>query len=107
RAEIPYDVPAPAENELRDFGARVMRETGLKGSFGAYRPNPGEVHVYVYTFWVSTQVKYFPEKKLLRLEDRRFRWDEFLTGMHARGGFEDRRPLNVGWSVVVDLVCVG
>ena len=59
------------------------------------------------TFWHSTQVKYFPERKLLRMEDRRFRWDEFLTGMHARGGFEDRRPLNLSWSIIVDLVCIG
>jgi hypothetical protein len=107
RAELPYDAPVPPDEELRQLGARIVRDTGLTGSFGTYRPNPREVHVYVHTFWTATQVKYFTEQKLLRLEDRRFRWDEFLTGMHARGGFEDRRPLNLGWSLIVDLVCVG
>jgi len=107
RAEIPYDAPVPPDSELRQLGAQIMRDTGLKGSFGTYRANPREVNVYVHTFWHSTQVKYFLDKKQLRLEDRRFRWDEFFTGMHARGGFEDPRPLNLGWSIVVDLVCVG
>ncbi|MGI8785875.1 MAG: hypothetical protein ACR2L2_19745 [Acidobacteriota bacterium] len=107
RSETPYDAPVPADTELKQLGAQIMRHTGLKGSFGTYRPNPQEVHVYVYTFWTSTQVKYLLDKKLLRVEDRRFRWDQFLTGMHARGGFEDRRPLVLGWSVVVDLVCIG
>ena len=38
------------------------------------------------------------------MEDRRFRWDHFLTGMHARGGFEQEGILQRSWSVVVDLV---
>jgi hypothetical protein len=40
------------------------------------------------------------------VEDRRFRWDSFLTGMHARGGFEQEGVLQKSWSVIVDLVCV-
>ena len=40
------------------------------------------------------------------MEDRRFRWDHFLTGMHARGGFEQEGILPLSWSVVVDLVSV-
>ena len=28
--------------------------------------------------------------------------------MHARGGFENRQiPLSIGWSIIVDVVCVG
>jgi hypothetical protein len=44
---------------------------------------------------------------VVRAEDRRFRWDQFLTGMHARGGFDQGDLLASSWSVVVDLVQVG
>ena len=39
-------------------------------------------------------------------EDRRFRWEHFLTAMHAKGGF-DQGGLHNLWGVVVDLVCLG
>ena len=51
-------------------------------------------------------MKYFIDRKTLVAEDRRFRWDHFLTGMHARGGFEQDGVLATSWSVVVDLVCL-
>jgi hypothetical protein len=51
-------------------------------------------------------VKYFVDQKKLTEEDRRFRWDHFLTGMHARGGFEQEGVLQRSWSIVVDLVCL-
>ena len=41
------------------------------------------------------------------MKDRRFRWDHFLTGMHARGGFEQDGFLQDSWSAVVDLVSLG
>ena len=64
-------------------------------------------NVYSYSFWKSTQLSYFADQKKVTVEDRRFRWDHFLTGMHARGGFEQDGLLQRSWSVVVDLVCVG
>jgi hypothetical protein len=51
-------------------------------------------------------LKYFVNEKKLVAEDMRFRWDHFLTGMHAKGGFE-QGGLHDVWAVVVDLVCVG
>jgi hypothetical protein len=50
--------------------------------------------------------KYFIDERRLVAEDRRFRWDHFLTGMHARGGFEDPRLFPLAWAVVIDLVCL-
>ena len=55
----------------------------------------------------STQVSYDVEKKMLRAEDKQFRWDHFLTGMHARGGYQHPDFLNTAWAVVVDIVCLG
>ena len=42
----------------------------------------------------------------MTVEDSRFRWDLFLTGMHARGGFQQEGVLPTAWSVVVDLVAL-
>jgi len=110
RSEHNLDVRVPEDPaELRSLGAALLEETGIQGtSFGAYRQSPTQVNVYSYSFWKSTQLKYFVDQKKLTVEeDRRFRWDHFLTGMHARGGFEQEGFLQVSWSVVVDLVCLG
>ena len=108
RSTHTVDAAIPTEPEaLRAFGASLMHHAGLPAStFGAYRQCPTQVNVYVYSFWASTQLKYYADRKQLTVEDRRFRWDHFLTGMHARGGFEQEELLVRSWSVVVDLVCL-
>lgn len=104
--EREYDVPVP-EGELRPLGERVVKDLGLSGSYGAYRQGPNQINIYVYTFLKSTQVKYLLDQKKLIVEDRRFRFDQFLTGMHAKGGFEQDRIQDDIWGVIVDLVCLG
>lgn len=106
RFERSYDIAIPEGPELRAVAEQIVRDTGLSGAYGAYRQSPDQVNVYVYTFWQSTQVKYFIKEKRLVGEDRRFRWDHFLTGMHAKGGFE-QGGLHDLWAVVVDIVCLG
>ena len=106
---IDVHVPSPDADaaELRSFGRSMLAAAGIEGtSFGVYRQSDSQINVYSYSFWRSTQVKYFAPEKRFTVEDRRFRWDQFLTGMHARGGFDDERILTRSWSVVVDLVCV-
>ena len=101
-AAIPDD-----PHQLRAFGASLLREAGITAdTYGAYRQTPTQVNVYVYSFRNSTQLKYFADQKRLTVEDRRFRWDQFLTGMHARGGFEQESLFVRSWSVIVDLVCL-
>lgn len=106
RLERTYDVPVP-EGDLRPLGTKVLQDIGLKGNYGVYRQNAKQINIYVFTFLKSTQVKYFPDEKRLLVEDRRFRLEHFLTGMHARGGFEQDSWLQNSWGVVVDLVCLG
>jgi len=108
RSTHTVDAAIPPDPEaLRAFGASLMQHAGLAAStFGAYRQSPTQVNVYVYSFWASTQLKYYADRKQLTVEDRRFRWDHFLTGMHARGGFEQEGLLVRSWSVIVDLVCL-
>jgi hypothetical protein len=108
RSERIVDIAAPQDAAgLRPFGAALLREAGIEGtSFGTYRQSPNQINVYSYSFWTSTQLKYFVDTKRLTVEDRRFRWDQFLTGMHARGGFEQEGLLDRSWSIVVDIVCL-
>jgi len=108
RFERSYEASVPEGSELRAFGAKVIQDLGLEpGGFGAYRQNPSQVNVYIYSFLKSTQVKYFLDQKKVVVEDRRFRWDHFLTGMHAQGGFEQESFLWDLWGVLVDVVCLG
>jgi hypothetical protein len=109
RFERPIELPVPdSQDGLRAFGAALLDRTGIQAaSFGAYRQGTDQIHVYAYSFWHSTQLKYFVESRTVRVEDRRFRWDHFLTGMHARGGFAQEGLWQDSWSVVVDLVSLG
>ena len=92
---------------LRAFGATLLEEAGIDGtSFGTYRQSPTQVNVYCVLVLDVDAAEVLRDQKKLTVEDRRFRWDHFLTGMHARGGFEQESLLDRSWSVVVDLVCV-
>ena len=107
RATHTVDLPVSEDpRELRALGAALLRQAGVSaGSFGVYRQSPTQLNVYAYSFRHSTQLKYFTDQQRMTVEDRRFRWDQFLTGMHGRGGFEHEGLLDRSWSVIVDLVC--
>jgi len=107
RATHTVDLPVSEDpRELRALGAALLRQAGVStSSFGVYRQSPTQLNVYAYSFRHSTQLKYFIDQQRMTVEDRRFRWDQFLTGMHGRGGFEQEGLLDRSWSVIVDLVC--
>lgn len=105
RFDRPFDMAVPP-GDLRPLGERIVKDSGLEGSFGTYRDGK-TIKVYLHTFRKSTQFTYFPQEKRLLAQDRRFRWDGFFTGMHARGGFEHAGPLETSWSLLVDVVCAG
>jgi hypothetical protein len=107
RVDQKYAIDVPAAGELRPIGARIMQDFGLTGNFGAYRQGPDQLNVYVFRFLHSTQVRYYIKEQRIVVEDRRFRFDQFLTGMHARGGFEQESFLADAWGVMVDLSCFG
>lgn len=107
RFERSYEKAVPEGPELRAFGGQLLKDMGIPmTSYGAYRQNANQVNVYVHTFWKSTQLKYFIQEKRVVCEDRRFRFEHFLTGMHAKGGFEQGGLHNL-WGVIIDLVCLG
>lgn len=108
RSQVPFDIAIPeAPKAQRALGAQLLARAGIETTnYGVYRQSPIQLNVYAYSFWKSTQLKYFADRKAVTVEDRRFRWDHFLTGMHARGGFEQEGLLERSWSVVVDVVCL-
>jgi hypothetical protein len=108
RAEGTFDAPVPDNPEaLRALGGALLADAGIRDlSYGVYRPNATQVNVFAFTFWEHTRIIYTPAKQQYRVEDRRFRWDQFLTGLHARGGFDQDRAFVRSWSVVVDVVQV-
>jgi hypothetical protein len=106
--ERPFDRPAPAGGEaLRAFGDEVLRELAIDApNTGVFRAGPAVIDIYAYSFLKWTRVQYRTDLQTIRVEERRFRWDQFLTGLHARGGFDQDGWLPTAWSVLVDVVCI-
>jgi len=109
RAQGTLDIPIPDDNnQLREFAAAVLARTGVKpATFGAYRSAPDRVTVFNSSFLNAEQIVCSAADNTFSVQQRRFRWDQFLTGMHARGGFVQDSVLRDSWSVVVDIVCIG
>ncbi len=106
RLERSYNLPVTPDGDGRAFGAKILKDLGLEGAFGVYWPGPREFHVYRFDFWNATQVRYLLDERRLVVLDKKFRWDHFLTGMHARGGFEQATLGDDAWAVIVDVVGV-
>ncbi|NKB66238.1 MAG: hypothetical protein GKR89_04185 [Candidatus Latescibacteria bacterium] len=106
--ERPYDRPVPEDADLRQVGAAILADLGLEGgALGTWRPHQRRLNVYRYDFWSNVRVSYHLDEQRLVAEEHRFRWDHFLTGLHARGGYQQDSLLHDGWALVVDLVCIG
>ena len=108
REERGYDAPVPEGPEaLRAFGRQLMVELKIERPLiYTSRPNRGTVRVNGNSFLKRTRVVYAIAEKKLTVEDRRFRFDQFLLGLHARGGFRQDGLLQDAWGVIVDVVCV-
>ena len=110
RFETDYHLPVPRNTDreaLRKIAIKMGQDLNLEGPFGAYRPNRSRLIVYKVAFWGNMRLIYDLENHRIRAEDKRFRWDQFFTSLHARGGFHHDEILNDAWAVVVDLVCIG
>ena len=107
RFDRQYHIPIAEGVDLRQVGAQILKDAGMEGSFGVYRPSKEKLNVYLFDFWSSTELTYFINQGRLLAEDNRFRWDHFLTGLHARGGFDQDSVLDDSWALLVDTVCLG
>lgn len=109
RLERTIDLPVPtADDQLPAFGASVLQQVGVDApNVVVSRPNPDLVNINAFSFLHYTRVRYSVKQKKVTVEDRRFRWEQFLTGMHTRGGYRLDGFVRTSWSVVVDLVSIG
>jgi hypothetical protein len=107
RFDRPYSIDVPAAGDLRPTGERILRDAGMSGAFGIFRKGEGKIGIYRYDFRSATDLTYSITGKRLRAEDVKFRWDAFLGGFHARGGFKEPSFLMRAWAVLIDIVCIG
>ena len=99
------DLPAD-EHQLRDAGARILKDNGLDGvAFGVYRSGP-TFNVYLPGFWHPGRLLYHADRDRLTFERRGFTWHEFLARQHNRGGYRQPAFRDKLWAFLVDLVCV-
>jgi hypothetical protein len=108
RLERSYTLDVPLTGDLRPAALRIMKDAAIPpGAFEAFLDKDGTLSIYWFSFKDAIQIKYDPARHTLKAEDRRFRWDHILGGMHARGGFDQESALDWAWSILVDIVCAG
>ncbi len=107
RFEQSYDRPVPEDADLRRIGAQILKDVGMEGAFGAYKPNKKQLNIHRYDFWSTARLSYYIDENRLVVEDKNFRWDHFLQTFHWRGGFQQDSLLHDFWGVTVDVVCIG
>ncbi len=105
--ERDYAVPVPADQEgLRQFGRTLVQELGIeRPNLGVYRVNARTLHVISHSFLETIRATVAIDEKKVTVEKRRFRWEQFLAGLHVRGGFAQDGLMADAWAVVVDIVC--
>jgi hypothetical protein len=81
--------PIPANADLRAVAAKILKDNGVGGEFYVFRTKTGAVNITQAYFLSHARITYWPDQHdRVRAEDRRFRWDQVLIGMHAREGLK-------------------
>ncbi|MFT5367794.1 MAG: hypothetical protein ACI8V2_002755 [Candidatus Latescibacterota bacterium] len=104
-----YKRPAPKDrlpDTLQQFAKEVVNDLNLEvtGSLGAHQPNDKRINIYLVDFRHHIRITYNLAQKNIKVEDKRFRWDQFFTTLHARGGYQQDSFLNDLWAFVVDMI---
>lgn len=100
-------VVVPSEGEIPKAVSReLLRIAGIDtDAFGGYRQGPDQMVVYLPSFREMKQLIYQPAEQTLVLRERKKFASQFLTGLHARGGYQHDSFLDDAWAFIVDLVC--
>lgn len=99
------DLSKPFPQEL---GQEMLDTAGMSvDAWGVYRwGREPTVYVGMPSFWQHRRLAYPPDGDTMRFETREKTFGEFLTGMHARGGYHHDSLVNDLWAFVVDIVCL-
>lgn len=100
--EVPASGPIPKEvgRELLDIASLDTK------AFGLFRTGEGNINVYMPSFTEMRQLVYLVDEGRLVMNERKKFAQQFLTGLHARGGYQHDSFLNDLWAFIVDVVCV-
>jgi len=82
----------------------LPKKSSVTGSLGAHQPNDKRINIYLVDFRHHIRITYNLAQKNIKVEDKRFRWDQFFTTLHARGGYQQDSFLNDLWAFVVDMI---
>lgn len=106
RFEKPYSRPLAADADLRNEAVLVLAAAGFSGDPGFYKPNDRRLNVHIGDFWHVTRISYLADEGKLVVEDKKFRWDDWLSGLHERSGYHRDSWLHDAWAMVLDLFCL-
>lgn len=104
----PCTVEVPVSGNIpKEVTRELLRIAGLDTkAFGTYRPAENKINVYLPNFREMKQLTYWTaEQRLVLLERKKFT-QQFLGGLHARGGYQHDSFLNDTWAFLVDVVCI-
>ncbi|HEX7071260.1 MAG TPA: hypothetical protein VF190_10655 [Rhodothermales bacterium] len=107
--EWPCSLAVPEGEEIpREFAARLLATAGVESNaFGTYRASDTRIEVHDIAFWRASRLTYVVDEQRLVHESRKMYPQHFLTGMHARAGFQHAGFLNDAWAVMVDVSAIG
>ncbi|MDA0347854.1 MAG: PepSY-associated TM helix domain-containing protein [Verrucomicrobia bacterium] len=100
-------VEIPATGEIPKDVTRALLDIAEidTNAFGGFRQAPNRMIVYLPNFTKMKQLIYHMDEQKLVMQERKKFSQQFLTGMHARGGYGHDSFLNDAWAFVVDVVC--
>lgn len=102
---IPVDM---SQKFTRELGAQLLEVAEMEPEdYGVYRWGTRPV-VYVGfpSIWTGRRLAYDPAKQELALENQPKSTGQFLTSLHATGGYQHKGPHRDLWAVLVDLTCI-
>jgi hypothetical protein len=96
--------PVTEDDDEWEIAEKVLIDLGINGRYRTYVEEDGVLHIFRVKFLYTLRIRHFPDRQKLVVEQSRFRWDRFLTGMHVRGGWDWPGFLDKLWAFSVDLV---
>ena len=101
----PCTVDNPTSGEIPKEATReLLLIAGIDTkAFGTYRARKNKINVYLPHFTEMKQLSYYTEENRLVFLERKKFIQQFLGGLHARGGYQYDSFLNDNWAFIVML----
>jgi hypothetical protein len=103
------DYRLPPFNDDSDQWAlaeKVLKDFGMEGRYRAYFDDDENLVALRNHFFTTTRLTYYPAKGRIVAEEKRLRFDQFLTSTHFRSGWGYPYFLEMLWAVFVDAIAL-